>query len=83
MISADDVADFHAAGGGVWWLDYQTMTFLTADETPPNDHCIRLLPWDGLWFEQWDGDWERAAEQLNLAAEQLNSALEQLETEEA
>lgn len=67
MVTVDNVVDFHAAGPGhYWWHDPATDTYLVADAlAPPVDGAVYLMPWDGAWFAQWAGDWQRAATQLN------------------
>lgn len=86
-ITAADVATFYDAGADHWWWLTPDGELIVSDqpwaEHAPVAGAIYLMPWDAAWFAQWAGDWQAAANQLNLAADELNSTLDQAQTEEA
>lgn len=71
-VTAADVAAFHDAGGGYWWLT-DTGTVTITKRLVEGARRRYLMPWDKAWFDQWRGDWAAAAEQLNaLIGENLS-----------
>lgn len=78
-ITANDVDTFHDAGADHWWWMTPGGSLLIADqpwtEHTPVTGAVYLMPWDAVWFEQWSGDWQAAADQLNTII-QLNTQQE-------
>ncbi|QXN73255.1 hypothetical protein SEA_HANS_38 [Gordonia phage Hans] len=72
-VTADDVAAFHDAGGGYWWLTNDGKVMITK-RMIEGARRVYLMPWDQAWFDQWGGDWAAAADQLNtLIGENLSA----------
>lgn len=63
-----------AADQGIyWWVTPADTVYGTAEQTPADPDDVYLLRASESWLAQWEGDWAKAAEQIN-AAIQANDA---------
>lgn len=65
QISAKDVATYASTAGASLWV-HPGGGIVVAVERPHG--TVLGLPHDPVWIAQWDGDWDAAAEQLNMLA---------------
>lgn len=54
-----------AGQGRYWWATPTGGHYATAEKTPVGDFDVYLLDASPAWVAQWDGDWTKAAEQIN------------------
>lgn len=63
QLTAEKVGELVAAGRYWWFRD--CVIFATNDAEPDQEGDLYLLDASSAWVEQWSGDWQAAADQLN------------------
>lgn len=67
-ITAEQIAAVAATSKPFWWwMRADNTVYATAKRTPETEADIYLLRAPRSWLDQWNGDWQAAADQINEA----------------
>lgn len=68
QVSAEQIATLAAEQGPFWfWIAADETVYATEDQQPNSPDDVYLLRAPQAWIDQWNGDWQAAADQINEA----------------